>query len=470
MDRLSRKCSACWLGAALTVRLDLGVAFSFITAERDQVFLMPPDVRDWLPERDLAWTVLDAVGQMDLSAFRTSYRADGRSRPAYDPALMVALLLFAYCDGVRSSRQVERRCQRDVAYRVITANLVPDHATIARFRRRHHAALAGVFTEVLRLLAEAGMVRVGLVALDGTRLKSNASARANRTAEQLDDDIAAQVAAMMAAAEAADTAEDAEHGGRRGDEPPDGMGSRAERLARLRQARRRLRDRADAAQQAQDEKVRRYSEAKAAGTPMTGRPPARTPPKNDRSERINVTDPDSRIVKTRNGFVQGYNAQAVVGADQVIVAAGIQQSSDDSGALHPMLRQAREELDQAGVSDRMRGCVADSGYGGKTNMSQPAEPILLIATGSGRTKTVSGQPRHPTVAKMARRMSTSAGQGLSRRRAWMVEPVFGQIKQRLGPDLKHRGIDMITSEWRLIAASHNLLKYWRHQTLTAETG
>jgi transposase len=450
--------------------LDLGVGYRFISADRDQVFLLPPDVRDWLPEQDLAWAVLDAVEQFDLSAFRAVYRADGLSRPAYDPALMVAVLLFAYCDGVRSSRQIERRCQRDVGFRVITGNLFPDHATIARFRRRHHRALAGLFTQVLRLLAEAGMVRVGLVALDGTRMKSNASSRANRTGAQLNDDITDVVARMMAEAEATDAAEDAAHGDRRGDEPPDGMGSRADRLGRLREARARMAARAQAAQQQQDERIRRYDQARAAGTPVPGPRPGPRPPQNDRSERINVTDPDSRIVKTRHGWAQGYNGQIVVGADQVIIGADIAQSSDDSGALHPMLKHARDELDQVGVSDRIQALLADSGYGGKTNLSEPAEPILLIATKSGRKKTDTGAPRHPAVARMASRMSTNAGQALFSRRAWMVEPVFGQIKQRLGADLKHRGIDMITSEWRLIAASHNLLKYWRYTTRTAETG
>jgi transposase len=457
---------------------------------------MPPDVRDWLPEQHLVWTVLDAVREMDLSGFYARYRSDGRSRPPYDPALMVGLLLFGYCDGVRSSRQIELRCERDVAYRVITGNHCPDHATIARFRREHRDGLAGVFTQVLRLLAAAGLVRVGLVALDGTRMRGNASCAANRTGRQLVDDIAAasgradaadpartadtspgggsdgrsdpgaglagQVEDILDEAEAADAAEDARFGDRRGDEPPAGMATRGGRLTRLREAKRRLDEQAQSAQQAQDQRIRDWRTARAAGQ-NAGRKPGRRPPKNDRSERINVTDPDSRIIKIRHGFVQGYNAQIVVGANQVIIAAGLAESSADTSALHPMLHAARAELDAAGITDRMGVCLADSGYGGKDNLSEGAEPILLIATGTGRKRSHTTPPKDQAVAAMARRVASSAGQALYRRRAPMIEPVFGQAKQRLGPYFLHRGFDMVNTEWRLIAASHNLLKYWRRQ-------
>ena len=271
------------------------------------------------------------------------------------------------------------------------------------------------------MLAAAGMVRVGLVALDGTRMKSNASHQANRTGEQLEeqiaaaehaaaaeqatgeragghragagagaaaggsaqDDIAEQVAAMLDEAEAVDAAEDAEHEDRRGDQPPAGLATGPDRLARLREAKSRLDQAAQDAQHGQDQRMRDWQTNRAAGQ-NTGRKPGPTPPKNDRSPRVNLTDPDSRIVKTRHGWVQGYNGQIVVGASQVIIAAQVHQSSDDSAALHPMLTAARTELDAAGITDPMRAAVADSGYGGKTNLSRSAEPILLIATGSGR--------------------------------------------------------------------------------------
>lgn len=440
----------------------------FVSGDRDQVFLLPPDMRDWLPESDLAWTVIDAVAQLEVSEFDSAYRADGRSRPAYDPAVMVALLLFAYCDGVRSSRQIERRCERDVAYRVVSRNLRPDHATIARFRARHRPALVGVFTQVLRLCAQAGLLRVGVVALDGTKMAAPASARASRTGAELDADIAAvasQVEAMLAQAEQTDAAEDAEHGSDRGDQPPPGLASRQARLTRLQQAKAEL-DAHEQAEQARQDEVRAAWEAeRAAGRRPVGRPPGTQPPKGQRSRaRVNVTDPDSRPQKNHRGFVQGYNAQAVVGGGQIIVAADVQSSPSDSSALHPMLDQAQTQLAAAGVTTPIRGALADSGYGGKDNLSRPRPITLLVGTSSGRTKTVTTPPRDPHVAAMARRTTSPAGRRLFRRRAGMVEPVFGQIKNRLGNNLNHRGLEAAKTEWTLITTSHNLLKYWRATT------
>ena len=442
------------------------MGYSFVTADRDQVFLMPPDVREWLSGSDLVWTVLDAVEQMDLSAFRAQYRADGRSRPAYDPGLMVALLLFAYCDGVRSSRQIERHCARDVGYRVISGNLGPDHATIARFRARHRAALAGVFTQVLRLCAEAGLVRVGLVALDGTKLRGNARGTANRTRAQIEAEIAeltAAVETMLAEADQVDATEDAaQDSASGGDDPPAGLAERRARLARLREAKARLDAEDKAAQDHQDQRRADWTAAKEAGTKV-GRRPGPRPPKGARNHKVNLVDPDSRIMKTHNGFCQGYNGQIVVGAGQIILAAGVLQSSTDNSALHPMLGAAQDQLDAAGVDQRIRGAVADAGYGGKTNLASDTEITLLVATASGRKKADTAPPKDPNVAAMTRRLQTPLGRRLYRRRAGRVEPVFGQIKNRLGPHLDHRGIDAVTTEWNLITTSHNLLKYWRAQ-------
>jgi len=438
------------------------VGYNFVTAERDQVFLLPPDIRDWLGEDELAWTVLEAVGQLDLAAFRARYRADGHGRAPYDPALMVALLLFAYCEGVRSSRQIERRCQRDVAYRVVAGNQCPDHATIARFRVRHADALAGLFTQVLRLCAAAGMVRVGLVALDGTKLAGNASAQANRTAAQLDAEIETQVAAMLAEAAVVDAAEDAAHGEDRGDEPPPQLRGRQRRLEQLQAAKARLDAQAEAAQRAQDERRERYERVRAAGG-RVGAPPGPQPPRRGRAEpRVNLTDPDSAIMKTSRGFCQGYNGQIVVGAGQVIVAAELLTTSPDNAALHPMLTAARANLDAVDVHDPIRAAVADSGYSGKQNLATPAEPILLIATDSGRHAGHDKPFADPALRAMQRRLDTPAGRRLFRRRAAMAEPVFGQIKNRLGARLHHRGHANAATEWKMIAASHNLLKYWRH--------
>lgn len=423
---------------------------------------MPPDLRDWLPESELAWAVLDAVEALDLSAFEGAYRADGAGRPPYDPALMVALLLFAYCDGARSSREIERRCHRDLAYRVVCGNRSPDHVSVARFRTRHREALNGLFVQVLRLLAEAGMVKVGLVAIDGTKLRGNARGIRNRTAAQLDTQIAAlagQVEVMLAEAERVDAAEDAVHGAGRGDEPPEGLRRRSDRLAALRAAKQRLDDEAAAAQAVQDQRRAAWEQARGRGEKVGGKPGER-PPRKNTEPRVNLTDPDSKIMESHGVFCQGYNAQAVVGAGQIILAPGISASSADTASLHPMLTATRTNLDTAGIPGPIRAAVADAGYGGKNNLSQPVEPILLIPTSRKRADADTA-PRHPAVAATAKRLATPAGRALYRRRAAMIEPVFGQIKQRLGTWLNYRGLDAVTAEWTLACTTHNLLKYWR---------
>src|SRR5215218_8577911 len=208
------------------------MAYNFRACDRDQAFLLPPDVRDWLPADHLAWFMLDVVDQLDLGPFLKAYRADGHGRAAYEPRMLLAVLLYGYCTGVRSSRQIERRCHEDVALRVLSGNSTPDHVTIARFRVRHEHALAGLLVQSLRLSAAAGMVRLGLVALDGTKIEANAAAAANRTHAHLQ----AQVAELLSQAAEADRAEDQQHGAARGDELPQALAARAQRLARLQHA------------------------------------------------------------------------------------------------------------------------------------------------------------------------------------------------------------------------------------------
>jgi transposase len=205
------------------------MAYNFLACDRDQAFLLPPDVRDWLPADHLAWFVLDVVDQLDLGPFLKAYRADGHGRAAYEPRMLLAVLLYGYCTGVRSSRQVEHRCQEDIAFRVLAGNSTPDHVTIARFRVRHEQALAGLLVASLKLRSAARMVRLGLIALDGTKIEANAATAANRTHAHLE----AQVAELLARAAEADRAEDREHGAARGGELPRALAGRAERLARL---------------------------------------------------------------------------------------------------------------------------------------------------------------------------------------------------------------------------------------------
>jgi transposase len=455
--------------------LDTGVSFNFVSADRDQGFLMPPDVREWLPAGELAWFVIDAVGQMDLSEFRGRYRADGHGRSAYDPSLMVALLLFGYCDGERSSRVIERRCSRDVAYRVICGNLVPDHATIARFRAAHERALAGVFGQVLRLCAEAGLVKVGLVAIDGTKLTADAAGSANRTGEQLQE----QIDRILGEAARVDATEDEQFGQARGDELPPELADRSSRLARLKQAKARI-DAEDAAlRAAQQAKIDRRAAARAAGTPMRGREPSPQIPKRVRREpaRVNITDPDSQIMKATNRFVQGYNAQLAVGGGQIVLAADLTQCSADVEALHPMINAATDQLAAIGHDEPIRCVIADAGYASESNFTTKTRPILLVAVAREKEQTRRAAPgprqrtwRGQTRQVMRRRLDTPAGRNLYRRRSPMVEPVFGQIVGRLGRHLTRRGLTAATSEWNLMTASHNLLKLFRAQTLhTAAT-
>ncbi len=339
------------------------LATRFLGCDRDQELLLPPSVREWLPEDHFAWFVLEAVEGMDLAGFYAAYRADGHGRAAHDPGMMVALLLYAYARGQRSSRGIERGCIEDVAYRVIAANRVPDHCTIAWFRQRHQDALAGLFSEVLELCARAGLVHAEVIAVDGTKVHANASQHANRDYEQLAREI-------LEEAEEVDRLEDEQFGERRGDELPPELSTAQGRRGWLREAKRQLEeDRAKEARPIPASRPARAREAKrrleeelftecqanaayeayrARGVMSDGRrfggPPAPYTPPATPVGKVNLTDPDSRNVKTPRGYMQGYNAQAVVTTDQIVVAAELNNVSSDFGQLAPMITSALEEL------------------------------------------------------------------------------------------------------------------------------
>ena len=331
----------------------------FLPCDRDQQYLMPMSLRDWLPEGHLAWFVLDVVEQMDLSPFYARYRADGWGAAAFEPRMMVALLLYAYCIGERSSRRIERRCAEDIAFRVLAANQVPDHSTIARFRQRNEAALAHCFVEILRLCQAAGLGRVGLVALDGTKVEANASLGANRTVESIER----EVEWMLAEAAQADAAEDRLHGRARGDELPPGFRDHGGRLARLARATARLEEETAQRERAYQEHLARRAALEAErGRPLRGRKPVRKSPRSPATVRANTTDPDSRVVKRGPTLVQGYNAQAVVAKDQIIVAAEVTQDANDRRQLRPMLARAQENLVAAASGTQIGTLLADAGY------------------------------------------------------------------------------------------------------------
>lgn len=462
---------------------------NFLPCDREQELLLPPSLREWLAEDHLAWFVLDAVAEFDVEPFYASYRRDGWGAAAHDPQMMVALLVYAYAIGERSSRAVERRCSEDVAFRVIAANQVPDHATVARFRVRHQAALADLFGQVLALCAEAGLVSVGVVALDGSKLAASASDRAIRTYDQI-------AAEILEEAGRIDAAEDDIHGPARGDELPERLAKREGRRAWLREARQRLdRERAAQAQPVPRERVDRlrvcqrrlvedwqaerfasrdYEARYERGVIERGRqqmgpgPRPHTPaPRPD--GQLNTTDPDARRMKQGRAFVPAYNAQAVTTERQIVIAAELITEGVDFEQLDPMIAAAERELESAGVTERPGVVLADAGYWSNGHIDSLRErgivPIVAPDTSRERPrKTRLGGPYD----FMRRVIATEHGGALYSQRQWMVEPVFGQIKANRGIDrFKRRGLAAARSEWRLVAATHNLLKLHRHRLLAA---
>jgi transposase len=442
------------------------MAHNFLTCDREQALLLPPSLHDWLTEDHLAWFVLDAVDELDLAPFYGEYREDGWGRAAFDPGMMVALLIYAYAIGERSSRAIERRCREDIAFRVITANQTPDHATIARFRVRHENALSGLFTDALRLCAQAGMVSVGLIAVDGTKLHANASMSANRSYEKISEEILAEAAA-------ADAEEDARLGDRRGDELPAQLVDRSSRRARLKAAKARLESEVEVAQQAHRERLgERAVLERERGSKLRGRKPKAPARRVDPSARANLTDPDSRLMRGPKGFLQGYNAQAVTSESQVILAAEISPDSPDVRLLEPMVDATRQELRAAGIQEQPGVVLADAGYWNAPQIEAVAasgSQVLVNPDASARaTRVAQGRKlRDKRVsglyAHMQRVMLTEHGSSLYARRQPMIEPVFAHTKViRRAERFQRRGFAACRSEWRLIAATHNLLKLWRH--------
>jgi transposase len=528
------------------------MGYNFLTAERDQLFLLPPDARDWLPAGHLAWAVLEQAGQMDLAPFVAWYRADGQGQKACHPQLMVALVMYCYCKGIRSSRAVEMATFDDVGARVICGNCHPDHATVARFVTRHERPVKGLLVQSLVACAAQGLVSVDVVAGDGTKVKANASMAAGATAGQLEMDIgeleallAAEVDSWLAQARAADAAEDALFGD--GDErggPGAGGGTMtlarlAGKIARRQQAKARL-DAEAAERQAQataahqdkiarlearaaarradagrlaagaDARVAGYQRraaAKAAAgrrkrpdgrvpvpadrhivvrrarqalaaaeqaleqakaAPVTAAPPAKPP-------KASPADPASRVMPAKKGgFDQLHNVQALAGEHQVIYAIATHGNATDTGALHPLLTQARANLDTAGLPGPIGKALFDAGYASEDNFTTACEPQLYVAiTKEARQTGRLRDGQKPATMKeswqqMAARLDAPEGKALYRRRAGIIEPVFAQLFARLGRDLHYRDTK-VDLELHLWAASHNLLKAIRAQARQAAT-
>ena len=448
------------------------MAYNFLPCDRNQAYLLPPSLTDWLPQDHLAWFILDAVEQINLSQFYKKYRTDGVGNSAFHPSMMVALLIYSYCTGERSSRKIEKHCQTDVAYKVVTANQHPDHSTISRFRKDNQSHLKKLFLEILRLCAEAGLVKLGKVSLDGTKVKANASLSANRTLKHLEQEIDK----MLSEADAKDAEEDKAYGAdKRGDELPEDMRDRNSRINRLKACKERLEhQKAEAEKQQQDKIDERKAKEESTGKKPLGRKPKSPEEVGNKDAKANVTDPDSRIMKTRKGYVQGLNAQAVTTEEQIIVAEDVTQEENDKQQLHPMLEQAEENRQAVEIEEEIGVALADAGYCSEDNFTKnPAGDIeLLVATQKDHKhrKALKEQPPpeepipdnlSPTEL-MERKLLTERGRRLYKIRGQTVEPVFGQIKDVRGFDrFMQRGIEACRGEWSLICATHNLLKLWR---------
>jgi hypothetical protein len=383
--------------------------------------------------------------------------------------MMVALVLYAYAVGERSSRQIERRCVEDVAFRVIAANRAPDHTTISRFRQRHAERLAELFVQVLALCAKAGMVRVGTVAVDGTKMAANAGLSANRTYEKLRQ----EVERILAEADAIDAAEDARFGAARGDELPPELADPVTRRERLERAQREL-EAEQAARVAEHQAMlaRRAEQRERTGRNPKGRPPGDGPGAQPPADaKRNVTDPDSRIMRDKGALVQAYNAQAVVGEGQIIVAADVTRSPNDSNQLLAMLHAAREQLETIDHEQKIKCVLADGGYWNHDDIARARQgTVVVIPTSDPHHQGPRKQaPRQgPEADRINKILATAAGKRLYRRRAELVEPVFAHTKHTRGIDrFSRRGLTAVRAEWRLIATTHNLLKLFRWQPTPA---
>ena len=451
--------------------------------EPDQSLLLPPNMNDWLPEGHPASFIREVVRKLDLSAIYDAY-ADGAKggKPPCDPRMMTGLLLYAYCKGIRSSRKIEEATYESVPFRVLAADQHPDHDTICDFRKRHLAALSDLFVQVLDICREAGLAKLGHVALDGTKVLANASkhkAMSYGRMKKRRAELKAEVAELMANADAVDAEEDAKFGkGVGGDELPEELRFRETRLAKIEEAMAALEAEAAAEADAKRaEMAEKEKEREEEGKPRRGRKPKEPSDEPADKAQRNFTDPDSRIMKmgATKSFEQCYNAQAAVDVeDQVIVAADVTQHANDKREVVPMV----EEVKANTGGEKPEKLSSDNGYFSEENVEYlEGEGVdAYIATGRQKHGRPPSRPRGPipkgaTVKdRMARKLRTKKGRETYSKRKSSVEPVFGQIKDGRGiRRFLLRGIEAVRAEWRLICLTHNLLKLFRRVTLATPT-
>ena len=426
----------------------------------DQMLLLPPSLRDWLPENHLVYFVSDVVDQLDLSAIEAVYEKDDRGQPPYHPRMMTKILVYAYCVGVFSSRKIQKRLVEDVAFRVLAAGNEPDFRTISDFRKIHLDALQGLFEQVLKLALTAGAIKLGRVALDGSKIKANASkhkAMSYKRMKEEEQNLRTEVRELLKQAKAADDEEDDRYGkDKSGDELPEELSRRETRLKKIREAKRVVEQRAR--EEAEQANKSNESESKAVGE-------QKAVPED--KAQYNFTDPESRIMKGADGFVQAYNAQLVVEEGcQLIVAQAVTQEANDKKQTIPMVEAIKEQAEQTPEQ-----LLADSGYCSDENLKILEDtPIdVYIATGRQKHGKKSGPCKHgplpqgaTRVDNMTRKLQRKAGAAVYAARKAIVEPVFGQIKQARGfRQFLMRGIKKVRGEWALVCATHNILKMYR---------
>jgi transposase len=423
----------------------------------EQELLLPPSLREWLPQNHLVYFVSDVVDQLDLSAIHAVYEKEQRGQPPYDPRLMTKLLVYGYCTGVFSSRRIQKRLREDIPFKVLAAGNEPDFRTISDFRKIHIEALEKLFEQVLAMALECGAIQLGRVSLDGTKLKANASkhkAMSYGRMKEKQQQLKEEVKQLLAAAEAADEEEDCQYGSKRGDELPEELQRRETRLAKIKEAKKVVEQRA---------RDKAAAEGKSAEEAQQAKP--------EDKDQYNFTDPESRIMKGADGMVQGYNAQAAVEPELLlIVGQSVTEAANDKQQLVPMVELIEQQSGQ-----RPEAVLADNGYCSEQNLEhlesaeQPERRIEgFIATG----KQKHGEHRLPAkrgplpqgatkVDRMKRKLQTKVGKAVYAARKCVVEPVFGQIKQARGfRQFLLRGKEKVKGEWALLCLTHNVLRLY----------
>jgi transposase len=463
------------------------VSKRFRVCSHDQPFLLPPSLQDWLPENHLARFVAKVINELDLSSIYASYeRSDGRDLAAYHPALMVRLLLYGYCIGVTSSRKIEQATYDNVAFRYLSADQHPDHDTLAAFRQQHLQTLADLFVQALRICQKAGLVKLGNVSIDGTKMKANASAWRSMNYQKLSEreqHWREEVARLLSQAQQMDREEDQRVGSAQpGDRLPDELANAQKRLQRLQQAKAELEREA----QAQLKAISASLPPRKPGRPKKAEQTSQQPDNRKQREtdkkrrlrarrnaaapsrRYNFVDPDSRLMKGggQGGLMQAYNAQIAVDSHaQIIVAAELTQQAFDCQQLLPMVKSLRSTVQ--GIPTTI---TADAGYWNTRSLLDPSlNSIEMLVPPDSRPQLPGGSlsptaPRHEEAFRMRQVLATEQGKARYALRQSTVEPVFGQIKEARGIRRFHvRGLLKATSEWKLICATHNLLKLFRHR-------